>query len=39
MSKNIFVYVEAAEGKAKNVGLEILTPARVVLTSEKLLLL
>ena len=29
MSKNIFVYVEAAEGKAKNVGLEILTPARV----------
>ena len=29
MSKNIFVYVEAAEGKAKNVGLEILTPAKV----------
>ncbi|MEA4971851.1 MAG: electron transfer flavoprotein subunit alpha/FixB family protein [Candidatus Metalachnospira sp.] len=29
MSKNILVYVEAAEGKAKNVGLEILTPARI----------
>ena len=27
--KNILVYVEAAEGKAKNVGLEILTPAKV----------
>ena len=27
--KNILVYCEAAEGKAKNVGLEILTPARV----------
>ena len=26
--KNILVYVEAAEGKAKNVGLEILTPAK-----------
>jgi len=29
MSKNILVYVEAAEGKAKNVGLEILTPAKL----------
>lgn len=29
MSKNILVYIEAAEGKAKNVGLEILTPAKV----------
>lgn len=29
MSKNILVYVEAAEGKAKNVGLEILTPAKI----------
>ena len=27
--RNILVYVEAAEGKAKNVGLEILTPAKV----------
>ena len=27
--KNILVYVGAAEGKAKNVGLEILTPAKV----------
>ncbi len=27
--KNVLVYVEAAEGKAKNVGLEILTPAKV----------
>ena len=27
--KNILVYVEAAEGKAQNVGLEILTPAKV----------
>lgn len=27
--KNILVYVEAAEGKAKNVGLEILTPAKI----------
>ena len=26
--KNILVYVEAAEGKAKNVGLEILSPAK-----------
>ncbi len=31
MSKNILVYVEAAEGRAKNVGLEILAPAKIVL--------